>query len=407
MKLRTAYEVLSSVIRGGAYSNLALNDIADESERAFVTRAVYGVLEKYFELDAIVSSLSEKRPKPEIRVLLMMGLYCLKYTDMPDYAAVNETVELCKALPFAQASAFVNSAMNRAARGEYKLPEKGNKAEEIRYNLPYPLIEIVKKQYPRAYKRILEAAPLEEEHVRLAAGVPEDVLEGAYTEKTLTGYYVKNTPAVKDLYREGKLTYQGFTSTLAALAVGEVSHKSVLDLCAAPGGKSVFLAERGADVTACDIFPQRVALIESYAKRMNVKVRALLNDGNVPRPEWHDKFDAVLIDAPCSGLGALSRRKDIILNRSAEDIAALAALQKKLIEAGADAVAPGGALVYSTCTILKEENGGIVQDFLSRHPDFVREEIPLPYHNKGELQFLPDGKGSEGFYIARLKRKAN
>jgi 16S rRNA (cytosine967-C5)-methyltransferase len=405
MKLRTAYEVLSAVIRGGAYSNLALNEIPDESERAYVTRTVYGVLEHCFELDAILSALSDKRPKPEIRVLLMLGLYCLRYSDMPDYAAVNETVELCKSLPFAQASGFVNSVMNRAARREYKLSEKGKKAEEIRCNLPYSLIELIKKQYPRAYRRILVSVPREEEHVRLAAGVPESVLQGAYCEKTITGYYVKNNSVIKNLYEEGKLTYQGFTSTLAVLALGEVAGKTVLDLCAAPGGKSVFLAERGAKVTGCDIFPQRVALIESYAKRMNVRINTVINDGTSARPEWHHRFDAVLIDAPCSGLGALSRRKDIVLNRSAGDIATLSALQKKLIEAGADAVAPGGTLVYSTCTILKEENGEVVFDFMSRHPDFVLEEMPLPYKNKGELQFLPDEKGTEGFYIARLRRK--
>jgi len=405
MKLLTAYEVLSSVIRGGAYSNLALNDIADESERGFVTRAVYGVLERYFELDAIVTALSDKRPKPEIRVLLMLGLYCLRYSDMPDYAAVDEIVGLCKTLPFPQASGFVNSVMNRAAKKEYKLPEKGSKAEEIRFNLPYPLIEKIKKQYPRAYIRILEAPPREEEHIRLAAGVPEDILEGAFAEKTLTGYYVKNTSAIKNLYGEGKLTYQSFTSTLAALALGEVKGVTVLDLCAAPGGKSVYLAERGASVTACDLYPQRIKLTESYAKRMGVSLRTAVQDGTVKRPDWQGKFDIVLIDAPCSGLGALSRRKDIILNRTAEDIDVLAALQKNLIEAGADAVALGGVLVYSTCTILEEENGGVIKDFLSRHQEFSPEEIPLPYHNKGELQFLPDGKGTEGFYISRLRKK--
>ena len=113
MRLKTAYEILSSVIRGGAYANIALNDIKDESERAFVTRAVYGVLERYFELDTIVSALSEKRPKPEIRVLLMLGIYCLKYTEIPHYAVVNEIVELSK---FGGAAGYVNSVLNRAAR---------------------------------------------------------------------------------------------------------------------------------------------------------------------------------------------------------------------------------------------------------------------------------------------------
>lgn len=404
MKLETAYGVLSSVIRGGAYANLALNEISDESERAFVTRIVYGVLERYFELDYIISALSEKRPKPEIRVLLLQGLYCLKYTDMPSYAAVNETVKLCKASKFAAVSGYVNSVMMRASRGEYTLPDKGKKAEEIRFNLPYGLIELIKKEYPVAYARILEAPPREEEHIRLSKGIEDSVLDGLAAEKTLTGYYVKNTPQIKQLYAEGKLTYQSLTSTLAVLAMGEVEGKRVLDLCSAPGGKSVYLAERGAKVTASDIHPHRVELIRSYAERMRVKVEACVNDGTKPREDWQGAFDAVLVDAPCSGLGALGRRRDIILSRKPEDIGELSELQKKLLDTASGCVKRGGTLVYSTCTILKEENGGVVEDFLTRHKDYQREVIPLPYNNKGELQFLPDGKGTEGFYIARMKR---
>lgn len=402
MRLKTAYEILSSVIRGGAYANIALNDIKDESERAFVTRAVYGVLERYFELDTIVSALSEKRPKPEIRVLLMLGIYCLKYTEIPHYAVVNEIVELSK---FGGAAGYVNSVLNRAARGEYTLPAKGKKAEEIRYNLPYGLIEFIKKEYPRAYPRILEAQPREEEHIRLRAGVSEDTLGLAASEKTLTGYYVKVTPEIKKSYNEGKLTFQSYTSTLAVLAMGEVAGRKVLDLCAAPGGKSLFLAERGATVTACEIHPHRAELIKAYAKRMKVGLDVKVCDGINPPKEFWGAYDAALVDAPCSGLGVLGKKKDIALNRKGGDIKELAEIQNKLLSAAAKCVKAGGVLVYSTCTILKEENGLVVKRFLDENKDFEPEEIPLPYNNKGELQFLPDGKGTDGFYIARMRKK--
>lgn len=404
MKLKTTYEVLSSVIRGGAYANLALNDMKEESERAFVTRLVYGVLEHYFELDAVISALSDKRPKPEIRVLLLQGLYCLKYTDMPAYAVVNETVELCKASKFPAAAGFVNSVLNRAAKGEYTLPAKGKKADEIRYNLPYRMIELIKKEYPRAFGRILEAPPREEEHIRFAIDAEKETAQCAVCEKTLTGYYVQNTSEIKSLYAQGKITYQSFTSTLAVLALGEVRGKKVLDLCAAPGGKSVFLAERGAEVTACDIYPHRVKLIDDYAKRMRVDIKSVAHDGTKPKDDWIGAFDAVLVDAPCSGLGALGRRRDIILHRKPEDIYELVKLQKSLLSAAALCVKPQGSLVYSTCTILKEENAAVVADFLANNSSFILDPIPLPYNNKGELQFLPDGKGMEGFYIARMKK---
>jgi 16S rRNA (cytosine967-C5)-methyltransferase len=227
----------------------------------------------------------------------------------------------------------------------------------------------------------------------------------AASEKTLTGYYVKVTPEIKKSYNEGKLTFQSYTSTLAVLAMGEVAGRKVLDLCAAPGGKSLFLAERGATVTACEIHPHRAELIKAYAKRMKVGLDVKVCDGINPPKEFWGAYDAALVDAPCSGLGVLGKKKDIALNRKGGDIKELAEIQNKLLSAAAKCVKAGGVLVYSTCTILKEENGLVVKRFLDENKDFEPEEIPLPYNNKGELQFLPDGKGTDGFYIARMRKK--
>lgn len=405
MKLNTAYEVLSDIIREGAYANIALNSVKDDSERAFVTRVVYGVLENYFQLDYIIGTLAPKRPKAEVRVLLLLGVYCLNYTDMPPYAVVNELVQLCKMSKFQAASGFVNSVLHRAAQKDYRLPAKGAKAEEIKYNLPYDLLQLIKNEYPRAYGRILQTPPKEEEHIRLSPGTDESVLSGIPYQKTATGYYVQNTPEIKRLYNEGKLTYQSYTSTLAVLALGDVQGKRVLDLCAAPGGKSVYIAQRGGIVTACDIYPHRTQLIKSYADRMSVELEIITLDGTKLNEDWVGAFDIVLLDAPCSGLGALGRRRDIILNRKKEDIARLAQLQKQLLAAAAQYVKPQGVLVYSTCTILKQENGGVVAGLLSQNADFEPDEIPIAYKNKGELQFLPDADGTDGFYIARLIKK--
>ncbi|MGN1042809.1 MAG: SAM-dependent methyltransferase, partial [Christensenellales bacterium] len=178
----------------------------------------------------------------------------------------------------------------------------------------------------------------------------------------------------------------------------------VLDVCAAPGGKSVYMAIKGLDVTSCDLYPHRVELINAYAKRMRVNLDARIADATELCPEYIDSFDAVLADVPCSGLGVLNRRKDVVINRTYDDIKALSVLQRKILDNVSRYVVKGGVLVYSTCTVFRMENDDVIEDFLSKHKDFSLSRIDLPYDNEGSIQFLPDGKGMEGFFICHLVR---
>ncbi|MDR2266524.1 MAG: hypothetical protein LBE09_02910 [Christensenellaceae bacterium] len=396
---RASYDSLSEVIRSGAYVNLALGKL-DEKDRAFVTQVVNGVLENYFELDSIIKATSPKAPQAAIRVLLLQAIYALRYMKEPEYAVVNEHVKLAEELGKEALKGYVNAVLKKVANGNYEFPpESDPRYEEIKYKLPTWLINIVKKNYPEDYDKILFSEKKREPHIRLGRALrPAQFEQKAGTfEKTKTGYYVTNTPFIKRAYNSGKLTYQSYTSTMVVDAMGNVKGKTVLDLCAAPGGKSVYLAEKGAIVTACDIHQHRLALIKSYSDRMKTDFKIYLNDATKFRSDWSKDFDAVLVDVPCSGIGVISKRRDIIFKKSMKEIKVLVELQTRILDVAAMYVKRGGMLVYSTCSILKEENNDVIANFIQTHPVYV-----VDY----EKQYLPSSDGTDGFYVARLIRRA-
>ena len=402
-----SYDVLNSVINDGAYVNIAINSIQDDSDKATVTRIVYGVLEKFYELNYAINSLVQKPPKGATKIALLQGAYCLRYMKIPNYAVVNESVNLVGKVVGKSEKNFVNAVLNRIAKGEYNLPiEKSQDAQEVKYNAPIWLIKLIKKDYPKAYGRILASTTREEEHIRLNVNLSQEEFEKkvGFVEKTKTGYFVKNTDAIKSLYLRGALTYQALSSSYAVKALGDVKGKMMLDVCAAPGGKSVYAAELGAKVTSCDIHPHRVELIKKYAKRMGVTLNAIVADATIKKKTFVNAFDVVLADVPCSGLGVLAKRRDIIFNREEKDIDELVKLQEKILENASSYVKKDGVLVYSTCTVLKKENPDVIARFLQKHSEFKKEKIELGFENDGEIQFLPDGKGLDGFYIVRLRK---
>ena len=220
-------------------------------------------------------------------------------------------------------------------------------------------------------------------------------------EKTKTGYYVSMNPLLKKLFIEGRITYQSLTSTYAALALDVKDGQNVLDVCSAPGGKAIFVAEKNptANVVACDIHPHRVELIGAYARRMHVKnVTPTLFDGTAFNKEWAGYFDRVLCDVPCSAMGVVKKQPDVLLNRNENDIAALKKVQYSILDNAKNYVKSGGFLVYSTCTIFKEENDDNVEEFLKNNNDFEK------YPSEFDGQYLPCDT-HDGFFIRRLRRK--
>lgn len=400
-----SYEVLNAVLREDAYVNIAVKNFADDSDRPTILKIVYGTIENYYSLSYFISTLAAIPPKPIIKIIMLQALYALKFLKIPPYAVVNESVELTKKLGKCEQASFVNALLKRASSIPIPVPSKRDtRFEEVKYNLPSWLISVVKKQYPEDFERILSANPREEEHVRLSARYSSEEFEKAVPEfeRTDCGYYVRNTETVKKLFSEGKLTYQSYTSVKAVEAFGNINGKSFIDVCAAPGGKSVLAAEKGAKVTACDLYPHRVELIKSYAKRMNVGLKTVISDATADNKEFLNAFDCVLTDVPCSGLGAINRRRDVVFKRTPEDIRSLIGVQNKILENASKYVKSGGILVYSTCTILHEENSRMIVRFLEAHREFTRDN--LPFADNFQMQYLQNSEGLDGFYVARLKK---
>lgn len=397
-------KALGEILNGGAYPSLALKKIADE-ERAKAAVAVYGVLENYFRLKYILKSIYDRKPKDEVMTVLFVGAYALEYMKIPAYAVVNECVEVTKKTVGFGESGFVNAVLKKVSRKEYRLPATGDKALECSFNLPIWMIKTVKKQYPKAYKKMLSKDRAL--HIRLKTGVDESVLNGVkIIKKSPVGFFAEPSAELSRLFDEGKITYQGKNSIYAVLALGDVKGKKVLDCCAAPGGKSVLLAERGAEVVAEELYPHRAELIKEYADRMGVKLTVNQADATVFKRDYEGRFDAVLCDAPCSGLGVLAKTKDAFLRKSPKDIIALKAVQTAILDNVAAYVKKGGKLVYSTCTVLREENGEVISSFLKKHKEFALSPIEnLPYGESGEVQFIKTDKFSDGFYIACMVRK--
>lgn len=411
------YNALCKVFREGAYASISLGEFIDgldPRDAAYVTRVYYGVISKSVELDYVIGKLTTKKPKPAAMIALKIGIYMLRYMDEPDYAVVNTQTELMKKIGKRELGGFVNAVLRRS--DEVKLPiSDKNVAREIsvNYSCPEWIVKLLLSDHGERFTREFLSAKLDERpHVRINERKITDEewqkkIAGEY-EKTDCGYYASVRalkPIDKTLY-----TVQSRSSVLAAeiYACGIADKPKILDLCAAPGGKAVYLAYlTGGEVTACDIHPHRVDLIRSYAERMSEKVNAVINDATVINNEWIGAFDLVVCDVPCSGLGVIHSKPDILLSRDAEDIDALVGVQSKILRAAAAYVGKGGRLCYSTCTVVNEENEGVVNAFLKENPNFSAEPIAFDKVKAGADGFVriyPQSDGTDGFFVASLRR---
>lgn len=415
-KNEIVFKLLYKVYSEGAYSTIELNKTLkklDSSTSPYVTRFFYGVLSKSVLLDYLVDLLTDKKPQLKAVVVLKMGIYGLKYMSIPSYAVVDGMVELVKKIGKKQLSGFINATL-RKAEG-ITLPIKtGNFASDISVNNSCPLWIVNKliKQKGSDFAADFTGAHLPEKtHIRLLRGriskeKEYEILHGE--QKTSCGYYVG--AAAMSRLPEGSFVVQSLSSALATeyYAVNLNAQSAVLDLCAAPGGKAAYLAElTGAAVTACDIHPHRVELIKSYAKNVGVTLDALVNDATVFRPDFEDKFDCVLCDVPCSGIGVVFSKPDILLNRKESDIPALSAVQEKILSVAARYVRKGGELNYSTCTVLYEENERVIERFLAQNHDFKIEKTALRSAISGDdgyVRIYPHTHEADGFFVVKLRR---
>ena len=433
----TALNALIACRKEGAWSNgvlkeYILRDRLDSRDAALATRLCYGVLQNRLKLDFYLQQLLTGRVKdlhPAVRDILHLGLYQLFEMDrIPESAAVNESVTLAKKYCKKQRSApgLVNAVLRNAVRNMDAVQQPGG-WQEI-YSHPQALIDLLKgyvgKERIRPMLEANNAAPqtviqvntlkitteelirrLEAEHVQANphGWMPDCLILGA------TGN-LENLPS----FQEGLFYVQDPAAKLSVLCAGLSAGARIklLDCCAAPGGKSfaAAIALGGAgEITSCDVHAHKAKIIENGAARLGIaNMTARQQDATVFVPEWENTMDCVIADVPCSGYGIIRKKPDIRY-KNLDQMAKLPELQLQILRNQARYVKKGGTLLYSTCTLTYGENEGLVSEFLEENKDFYPEPLTLPAvfpkNESGMLALVPGQYDTDGFFIAKLRRK--
>lgn len=436
--------ILLEVNKEGQYSHLVIRSTLEKyqylekQERAFITRVCEGTLEYKLRLDYILnrfSTVPAEKMKPVIRELLRSSVYQILYMDsVPDSAVCNEAVKLARKKGFYNLTGFVNGVLRKIAReyGSIRFPGKEEPEEylSVIYSMPKWLVQRFLEQYGfEKTEKMLEAFLKEKPttiRIREYLVEKEAVLESLKSQKVTVekapyvenAYYVKDydyLPAL-DAFRVGSIQVQDVSSMLVGDIAAPKEGDYVIDLCAAPGGKTLCIADKlkgTGRVDARDISRTKTDYIRENAIRQNfLNVVVTEKDATQLDSDSLEKADIVLADVPCSGLGVMGRKTDIKYKLNPAKIQELAGLQREILEQASTYVKPGGTLIYSTCTIGKEENQDNVKWFLEHYPyelesldPYLCEELRSETTKKGYLQLLPGVHKCDGFFIARLKRK--
>ena len=436
--------ILLEVNKEGQYSHLVIRSTLEKyqylekQERAFITRVCEGTLEYKLRLDYILnrfSTVPAEKMKPVIRELLRSSVYQILYMDsVPDSAVCNEAVKLARKKGFYNLTGFVNGVLRKIAReyGSIRFPGKEEPEEylSVIYSMPKWLVQRFLEQYGfEKTEKMLEAFLKEKPttiRIREYLVEKEAVLESLKSQKVTVekapyvenAYYVKDydyLPAL-DAFRVGSIQVQDVSSMLVGDIAAPKEGDYVIDLCAAPGGKTLCIADKlkgTGRVDARDISRTKTDYIRENAIRQNfLNVVVTEKDATQLDSDSLEKADIVLADVPCSGLGVMGRKTDIKYKLNPAKIQELAGLQREILEQASTYVKPGGTLIYSTCTIGKEENQDNVEWFLEHYPyelesldPYLCEELRSDTTKEGYLQLLSGVHDCDGFFIARLKRK--
>jgi len=419
-----ALAVARRVFESGAYADKVLRAeaarLADPRDRALAKRLAFGIVQRRDTLDWVIARYAKGALEPGVRAALWLGLYELLFSDAGGHhAAVSAAVELAKPSP---GHKVVNAVLRRVQREGIELPDDSTPAgAAVRHSHPRWVVDLWWRQLGADDARLLLAADNEpgEAVVRintLAPGHEDAELPPGRREDDAL---VLDRPwdiAGSDLFRRGIVTPQSRAAQRVARLLDPQPGERVLDLCAAPGGKTTHLAALmggEGEVVAVERHAGRAAALERTAGRMGAGavVRVRVADAAEPQAADAGAFDRVLVDPPCSDLGTLRSRPDARWRKGADQPARLAELQGRILRAGAQALRPGGTLVYSTCTISPAENEGVVADLLAERRDLRLEDLSadVPVWQAcampGALQTLPHRDGTDGFFIARLRRE--
>jgi 16S rRNA (cytosine967-C5)-methyltransferase len=406
---RAALETLVSIFEDGAYANLALKDAARTvapSDVPYLYALVNETIVRGAYLDYVLSHFC-KRQKRTVRNLLRMAGTELLFLNTPSHAVVNESVSLCREVGKAPSAGLVNAVLRRLDRERDALPPLPDDPEErlsIAYGVPRFLVREWLASYGEAEtEALLSRKPVGTEVRAQYPFTTEELLEAlpvGAERRPLDPNCVRLSESFdlehSELFLSGKLAVQNEGAMLICRALGDVREKKILDACAAPGGKTAYLAslsENTAELTAWELHPHRKALLDATLNRLHVRANTACIDATEPQEAYCGAFDAVLLDVPCSGFGLLADKPDVRLNKSERTIAELTGIQDRILDVCSRCVKRNGVLVYATCTISKRENGERVRAFLSAHPAF---------RLVSERQLLPTRDGTNGFYYAVL-----
>lgn len=439
-------DILLELAKGNEYSNILIAavlekyDYLDSREKAFIKRVSEGTIERRIQIDYILDQYSKvpvKKMKPLIRELLRMSTYQLLFMEhIPDAAVCNEAVKLAKKRKFQSLQGYVNGVLRSIARGraEIKYPDKLSAWTEylsVYYSMPVWLVEHFTAAYGKeACEKILRAylqrQPVSirldermscEEQEALLVQWKQDGVEAVRHPYLPYAVTVQKTDGIRSLdgYESGQFAVQDVSSMLVVEAAGIKAGNTVIDVCAAPGGKALHAATklRGTgQVIACDVTEYKTDKIEENRERLrlpNVSVR--MRDARKTDQSLVDKADVLIADVPCSGLGVIGKKQDIKYRITQESLKEIVQLQKEILQNAVTYVKPGGIMMYSTCTMNPSENEEMVR-WICRTFDFEPESM-APYMpkglqkeaDKGFIQLLPGVHETDGFFLARLRKK--
>ena len=433
---RKAFNILKNVIDGGAYLHLALKEglkDCDSGTAASVTALVYASIENLRYSDYLLSYYVRGRIHGSIRLVLRMGIAELLKMNTKSYAVIDESVKLAKAIGKAELSGFVNGVLRRIDRERDKLPALPTDGCEylmIKYGIPDFLAReylneyglefteamlkthinsmTVRAQYPCTAKELTEGMQYDEAFKQIGFRFGRLDSNAIILDKGVN-------VSISSLFSEGKLAVQSESAMLVCKLCRVKRGMNVLDACAAPGGKTAYLAslmENTGSITAWELHENRVRLINATLKRLNVKNASCeCHDASVQKEELFSSMDVVLVDAPCSGFGVRSK-PDTFLNHTEESVSRICSIQSQILHECSKYVRSGGALIYATCTVSKRENEDNVRSFLKEHGNFVLEGfsdlLPKEYEERareGMLTLFPNLDSTDGFFMARMVRK--
>ena len=414
-----AHEAIGKILDKGGYSNIVINEVLNKFEfsdedKSLFTKLVMGTVEYKIRIMFYLEPYLRKKQKPWVTNLLMMSVYQIVFLDIPEYAIVNEAVEIAN-IKDRSVGSFVNAVLRNFLRDERRRYDTLDDLKRLSVQYSYPgwlvayllkdyskdVVEKIFIEYQEAKRTGIRINTLKANNEEVIAILESEGIEYYPTELVKNGIQVKEPLMHHNLFISGKITIQDLASQLVAEVLNPQEGAVILDLCSAPGGKTAHLASlmnNTGEIFACDIHQHKLNLMKKNFKRLGVNnVSLQLIDARKVREHvLEEAFDFVLADLPCSGLGVLGHRVDLKYHITKADIDDIIKLQEEILENTHMLVKPGGYYVMSTCTINKLENEEQMGKFLKKHPNFEKVE---------ERTILPFDYHCDGFYICKLRRK--